>query len=129
MLSDIYKGCMLIGNRFNQRYNTEKTYDWNGSEECSTVAKITYEIMSALNVSMEVALDWVMYQVFDYGFRNIGDHMWDDYCRGFLAGQILGMPTEMNLELAKKAEVKWEADDGSKYGYYQEVLEEVKNDE
>jgi len=132
MLSDIYKCCMLIGNRFNQRYATDETDDWSASEECSTVAKITYEIMNTLNISMEAALDWVMGKVIDDGFRKVEDHMWNDYCRGFLAGEILGMPTEKNLELVKKAEVKWKADDGKdgrqKYGYYQEVLEEVKGD-
>lgn len=132
MLNDIYKSCMLIGNRFNQRYATEETDDWSASEECATVAKVTYEIMKVLNISMETALDFVMGKVIDDGFRKVEDHMWDDYCRGFLAGQILGMPTEKNLGLAEKAEEKWEADDGKdgrhKYGYYQEVLEEVKGE-
>lgn len=132
MLSDIYKGCMLIGNRFNWWYATEDTDDWGASEECTTVAKLTYEIMDVLNISMETALDWVMGQIYDNGFRVIEDHMWDDYCRGFLAGEILGMPTEKNLGLAEKAEEKWVADDGKdgrhKYGYYQEALEEVKGE-
>ena len=128
MINDVYKDCMLIGNRFRQRNVTEETDEWNASEECSMVAKITYEIMNALNISMEAALDWVMCQVFDYGFHNIEDHMWDDYCRGFLAGEILGMPTEKNLELAEKAEIRWIADNVDKYGYYQEVLNEVKGE-
>lgn len=129
MLNDVYKGCMLIGNRFNQTYSMDK---WNASEECATVAKLVYELMNTLNISMEFALSWVMDFIREDGFHNIEDHMWDDYCRGFLAGEILGMPTEKNLELAEKAEAKWEADDGKdgrqKYGYYQEVLEEVKGE-
>lgn len=128
MLNDVYKGCMLIGNRFNQRYATEETDDWSASEECATVAKVTYEIMKVLNISMEAALDYVMGKVIDDGFRKVEDHMWDNYCRGFLAGEILGMPTEKNLELAEKAEERWIADKADKYGYYQEVLEEVKGE-
>ena len=33
------------------------------------------------------------------------------------------MPTEKNMELVNKAEKLWK---DTKYGYYQEVLEEVK---
>lgn len=128
MLNDVYKGCMLIGNRFNQRYATEETDEWNATEECATVAKVTYEIMKVLNISTEAALDYVMGKVIDDGFRKVEDHMWDDYCRGFLAGEILGMPTEKNLGLAVEAEITWASDCFVRYGYYQEVLEEVKGE-
>lgn len=128
MLNDVYKGCMLIGNRFNQRYVLEDEDEWSASEECATVAKVTYEIMKVLNISMEAALDWVMCQIFDHGFKAIEDHMWDNYCRGFLAGEILGMPTEKNLELAEKAEERWITDKADRYGYYQDVLNEVKGE-
>lgn len=125
MLNDVYKGCMLIGNRFNKTYSMD---DWSASEECATVAKLVYELINTLNISMRYALSWVMYCIKEDGFHNIEDHMWDDYCRGFLAGEILGMPTEKNLELAEKAEIRW-IKDNNKYGYYQEVLNEVKKEE
>lgn len=127
MKDDIYKGCMLIGHRFNQKYSTEETDDWSGSEECSTVARLTYTLTNTLNVSMEKALDIVMEIAMNQGFRNVEEHMWDDYCRGFLAGEIIGMPTEENLQKVNEAEELWLDDRYGKYGYYQEVLEEVSN--
>ena len=51
-------------------------------------------------------------------------HMWDEYCKGFLAGQILGLPTEKNMILVDRAEELWK--DVDKYGYYQEALEDAK---
>ena len=123
---EVYEACMLIGNRFNQKYLNEETHDWHGSEECATVARLTYELMSTINISMEQALDIVMENIIENGFRNIEDHAWDFYVRGFLAGQILGIPTQENIKKAEKADTLWDNDDGCKYGYYQEVLEEVK---
>ena len=129
MLSEIYKGCMLIGNRFNQKYyGMEETYDWHGSEECATVAKLTYELMSTLNISMEKAFDTVMEIAIANGFRKVEDHMWDDYCKGFLAGEFLGAPTQENLFKATIAEHLWDEDsdaDQQRFGYYQEVLNAI----
>ena len=53
--------------------------------------------------------------------------MWDEYCKGFLAGQILRLPTEENMKLLDKAEKLWE--DTEKYGYYQEALDDAVNKE
>lgn len=50
--------------------------------------------------------------------------MWDEYCKGFLAGQILGLPTEKNMMLVDRAEELWK--DVDKYGYYQDALEDAK---
>ena len=52
------------------------------------------------------------------------NHMWDCYCKGFLAGEILGEPTEENIMKVSKAEKLW--NDTDEYGYYQEVLNAVK---
>lgn len=54
-------------------------------------------------------------------FKN---HMWDEYCKGFLAGQILGRPIEENMILVDRAERLWK--DVDKYGYYQEALEDAR---
>ena len=64
----------------------------------------------------------VMNKLLENDFDTIEDHMWDDYCRGFLAGEIIGMPTDENLKMVRKAEKLWKDDC---YGYYQDVLDEV----
>ena len=122
---DIYKACMLIGNRFKQKYSCEETEEWSASEECATVAKLTYEMMTVLNISMEKALDIVMENVLENGFRKVENHYWTVYTRGFLAGEIIGMPTEKNWKMVKYAEDSWNWDTARHYGYYQEALEEA----
>ena len=126
MLNDVYKGCMLIGNYFNKICGEEES-DWNGSEECAEYARLVYNMMNSINIGMERASHIVLDLVRENGFRTIHDHMWDEYCRGFLAGEILGMPTEENLKKAEKAEKLWDEPGAIvTYGYYQEVLEEVR---
>lgn len=132
VLNDVYKGCMLIGNRFKQKYmhgyTSEEIEDWSASVECSEIARLTYELMNTLNIGMEKALDVVTCLALDHGFRNTTDHAWDLYCRGFLAGEIIGMPTEENIKKAEKAELIWCGDFNGTYGYYQDVLEEMKGE-
>ena len=50
--------------------------------------------------------------------------MWDEYCKGFLAEQILGRPIEENMILVDRAERLWK--DIDKYGYYQEALDDAR---
>ena len=118
---------MKIGYYFYKELHEEhRTREWSGSEECSTFAK------KVLDYAEEngCAVDFAFYKLMDDVVNKINDktisvedHMCDDYYKGFLAGEILGMPTKENLDKAKKAEKLWENSD--KYGYYQEVLEEV----
>lgn len=114
---------MEIGAIFYEKYyDDERTDDWCGSEECSTMTKKTIEYAKENNVSLECALDIVMNELLENDFDTIEDHMWDDYCKGFLAGEIIGYPTEDNLKKVRKVEKLWK---DSCYGYYQEVLDEV----
>lgn len=123
MVSEIYKGCMTIGHRFKEKYGeVGAIWDWNGSEECSTVAKNAYELATTLFISFEDALDYVMDIVLSSGFRTVDDHAWDDYCRGFLAGEIIGLPTEENLKIAEKADDLWWIND---WGYYSDAINEA----
>ena len=123
---EIYKACMLIGNRFIKKYDNDVTDEWSASEECATITRLTYEMMSTINISMERALDIIMENIIENGFRHVEDHGWDLYVRGFIAGEVLGMPTENNMEKAYMADKLWNNDDEGEYGYYQEVLEKVK---
>ena len=127
MLTERYKNSMRIGNRFRCRYEVEKTSEWNGTEECATLTELTCRLMETHNISADTALDMVMDKVIENNYRlgRVTDHGWDDYTRGFLAGQILGWPTEENIKKAEAAETLWDNDDGGEYGYYQEVLDEV----
>lgn len=130
-LSEEYIGSMLIGNRFNQKYGDVKEFeDWNGSEECLTVTFLTYQMMHILNISMENALDYVMNSIIDnnYALRSIieCDISNRDFYHGFLAGEILGMPTQKNMETASDAEDIWGADIKCTYLYFRDVLNAVK---
>ena len=122
-MKKIFINSMTIGAMFEEKYyNDERTEDWCGSEECSTMTKKTIDYAKENNVSLECALDIVMNKLLENDFDTIEDHMWDDYCRGFLAGEIIGMPTDENLKMVRKAEKLWKDDC---YGYYQDVLDEV----
>ena len=125
-MNEIYKECMMLGHSFQQKYaDLLETEDWTGTEECATVAELAYNLMNKLNLNAESALDIVMDTALSNGFRNVEDHGYDDYARGFLAGEILGVPNQENYELVKKAEQIWEEDDS--YGYYQEILNDLNN--
>ena len=126
MISQRYQICMGIGDLFEKIYgDIEAVKNWSASEECATVAQIVYELLKHLDIPCAVALGLVMMYA-TKGVYNVDDHMWDDYCKGFLAGQILGEPNPENLQKAFRAEEMWKYDVGEKYGYYQEVLNEVK---
>ena len=122
-MNKIFINSMIIGAMFQDKYDDERTEDWRGSEECSTMTKKTIEYAKENNVSLECALDIVMNDLLTNDFDVVEDHMWDDYCRGFLAGEIIGFPTEDNLKKVRKAEKIWK--DSPDYGYYQEVLNDV----
>ena len=123
-MNKTFINSMTIGAMFQNKYfNDKRTEDWCGSEECSTMTKRTIEYAKENNISLECALDVIMNELFENDFDAIENHMWDDYCRGFLAGEILGIPTEENIKKVQKAEKLWE--EYSRYGYYQEVLNEV----
>lgn len=127
MKMDLYKKAMEVGCLFNKKYSDDcRTEDWNASEEasyfCEKIIKKAEKHKCSVRKSFE-----------KYGDKLIGkieiktifeNHMWDEYCKGFLAGQILGYPTEGNMILVDRAERLWE--DTDEYGYYQEVLEDVR---
>ena len=129
--TETYKACMLIGNYF-KKICGEEEYEWCCGEECAEYARLVFNMMNSINISMERASHIVLDLIRENGFRRpIYDHLWDEYCRGFLAGEILGMPTEENLKKVEKAEELWDEPEAINkgdftYGYYQEALEEVK---
>ena len=121
-----FKQSMEVGYYFNEEvFNDERTDDWCGSEECSTFTRIIVDYAKENGCDIVEAF----YKLMDETINKINsedipteEHAWDDYCKGFLAGEILGMPTETNLEKVKMAEKLWL---NPEYGYYQEVLNEV----
>ena len=122
-----FKDSMEVGYYFNKYLsNDETTKEWNASEECSTFTKIVLDHEKEIKLGIFYAFHDVMHEMIYKIEKEIvptEEHMWDDYCKGFLAGEILGMPTKENLSKVRKAERLWE---DNEYGYYQEVLEEVK---
>lgn len=133
VLSKRYIECMKIGNYFNENYYDDKrTADWSGSEECAVVAEISYTLSHSLNMDYRDAVDFAMNKIFTYGFQDsYKDEMskstlyMDDITRGFLAGEILGKPTEENIKKAERAEKIWFIS-YSEYNYYQDVLNEIR---
>ena len=123
----IYERSMEIGYLFNLNgYNdSDDTGDWSCSEECATLADLVIFMVDTTGVKTVDALATNVGVIIGNKV-NIVDHSWDDYCRGFLAGQIIGEPTEENIKKAKEADNLWFNDDEGKYGYYHEVLEEVE---
>lgn len=125
-MNDVTKICMIVGNHFNKSpFFTEDMKDWKGSEECGTVAKLVCEMVSVLNISPEKATDSVLAHVSKHNFRKVDEHAWDEYVRGFLAGQILGIPTEENRKIFEKAEELWDSGYG---GYFAEALYKAKEE-
>ena len=123
-MNKIFKQSMEVGYYFNKElFDDGRTIDWNGSEECATFVKIIVDYAEKNKYDIKFAF----YKLMDKTVNEINstiirkeEHMWDDYCKGFLAGEILGMPTIDNLNKIKKAEELWE---NLNYGYYQEALE------
>ena len=118
--------CMMIGHMFKQKWMNDETEEWSASAECATVAKLTLEIMKITETSIGEALDIVMDIVMRNGFRNIEEHNWDDYTIGFIAGEMLGLPTVENFRTLQKAIDIWINDINCNYHYFQEVIEKVK---
>lgn len=115
---------MEVGHLFSKKYQmNEAVEDWTGTEECSTMTKMTVDYALNTGASLENALDVMMEEIMKNGFEEVENHGYDDYCRGFLAGQILGQATEMNLRKVHAAEKLWET---NIFGYYQDALEDVK---
>ena len=127
-MNKVYKQSMEVGYYFKKElYRDERTDEWSCSEECSVFTKMVLDYAEEnecdINFAFYELMDDVVNKINDKTI-NMKDHMWDDYCKGFLASEILGMPTKENLKKVQKAEILWR--DVDTYGYYHEVLEEVK---
>lgn len=127
-MNKTFKQSMEVGYYFNKSLSNDvTTQEWSASEECSTFTKSVIDYAEENKLSIPDAFYDVMYEMIYKIEKEIipaEEHAWDDYCKGFLAGEILGMPTKENLKKVQKAEKLWR--DVDTYGYYQEVLEEVK---
>lgn len=127
-MNKTFKQSMKVGYYFyNELCNDKRTDEWCGSEECATFTRIVVDYANKNGCAIYDAFHEIMDETIN-GIENetipTEDHMWDDYCKGFLAGEILGMPTKENLAIVRDAERAWI--NNTDYGYYQEVLYEVK---
>lgn len=123
-LSDTYKTCMYIGNAFKRNIPDSKSPDWNGTEECATLAEVVCFINNTYGTPITDGTI-VIAGLMSKGYITVKDHGYDVYARGFLAGEILGFPNDENIQKAEKAEKLWLAN-LKDFGYYQEVLEKVR---
>lgn len=116
----LYKKAMEIGCLFWKKYkDDERVYEWNATVECSNFCESIIRLSNNTGKSInEVFFDTSeqIIETINNETMEIIDHDWDEYCKGFLAGEILGMPTKENMKLVTEAEKLWE---DTKYGYYQ----------
>lgn len=120
--------------------------DWCGTEECGDLAYAVYQCICerplahcditgqlsqpGATVIKKVAIKTLqdILSGADLPCRpNHGEY--DEFARGFLAGQIFGKPAYKTAYVVEKAERIWTEDSkkqNPEYGYYQEVLNEVK---
>ena len=123
----LFKMAMEVGYYFENEVNDKRTEEWCGSEDCTTFTKIIVDYAKDNNCDISFAFYELADETIDgiyNGTISVDDHMWDDYCRGFLAGEIIGYPNEENMKLVKKAEKLWK---DTSCGYYQDVLNKVKS--
>lgn len=123
----LFREAMIVGNLFWKRYgHDERTHEWKGGEECclfcKTIIKKAKENKNSIEDTFNEYVEELITEINNIE-TELPCHMWDELCKGFLAGEILGEPTDENLKKVKKAEKLWE--DTDTYGYYQEVLNEV----
>ena len=121
-----FKSSMKIGFWFTRDYwetEIEEVRDWAASEECATLTKLIYKTHKILGIELSDAYKKIMNIVKENGYKLdlVEDHMWDNYAKGFIAGEKFGLPTKENMELVKKANILWDSDE--EYGYYQEVCD------
>lgn len=118
-----YLKSMAVGAKVKENKTIwELSDEWNAMGTCKMYAEIIVHAIDYKN--NESTIDEMMIRIANAMNKYEGYNI---FARGFLAGEILGAPNEKNIELASKSEVLWNSDNGSKYGYYQEVLNEVKN--
>ena len=128
-MNNIFRKSMEVGYYFDTEFNArndERSTEWTGSEDCATFTKIIVDYAEENGCDIDAAFNEIADETVDAICNEtipVEDHMWDDYCKGFLAGEILGYPTEENLKKVRDAEQLWK--DGC-YGYYQDVLCEVQ---
>lgn len=125
---ELYKKAMEVGHLFNTKLSNEyRTDDWNASEEasyfCVKIIKKSKKYGYNVEETFEKYAEKIIKKI-ECKKGKLRSHMWDEYCKGFLAGQILGRPIKENMILVDRAERLWK--DVDKYGYYQEALEDAR---
>jgi len=127
-MTTIFRQAMELGYYFYKAINENediRVEDWTGPEDCATFAKVMIDYAEENDLDISFAFQDIADDIIDNLCDTtipVIDHGYDDYCRGFLAGEIIGYPTEENLALIKEAELRWKAGDS---GYYQDILNDI----
>lgn len=128
-LSNNFMLAMEIGAMPGILDDIDENANWNGSEECREFAKmVVYHVKKGM--SMEEAVCNVKADICfhydDFVTKAEKKSDYDDFARGFLAGEIFGKPNDKNIGFIKDAEKRWAEDMSA--GYYQEVLNDAFKD-
>lgn len=123
LIKNIYfKMAMAVGAKL-KTHNLNKK--WEASKECATLTKMitlaTLYKINEININelIERYKQIIDEKICDRGCESI-------YTKGFITGEIFGLPTEENLLKVEKAEKIWITN--GTYGYYQDVCEDIKNE-
>lgn len=123
-INKIRENSIAVGIYFREYLIDERTENWSASEECSTFTKSILDYVD----EYDFGIGFVLRTFSNIIVNNINnktipviDHAWDDYCKGFIAGEILGSLTEQSIKQILEADELWENDFGD-YGYYQDAL-------
>ena len=116
-----YQKAMAVGAK-TKKINElkEEISEWNEIGQCRLFTEIIVNAIDYKN--NETTIEEMMVKIAKAINKDEG---YDEYSRGFIAGEMIGEPNEDNLDIASTCEEIWENDKNGKYGYYQEVIDRV----
>ena len=122
-MTNQYLKAMAVGAKLkNNKMLYDMTDKWYGSEQCRIFTQIMVNAIDFKNNACTV--EDLMYAIID-GINNIEISQYNDYARGYIAGERIGVPTNKNKKIVYEIENIWSKDNGEKWGYYQELVNEV----
>lgn len=124
-MNNIYEKAMIVSYKLNKNEALKSlTKNWCGTQECRVFTQIIINAIDFKNE--EKSIDDLMFAIIE-GINNIEIGDYDEYAKGFIAGEMLGMPNEKNKKLYEKIEKEWA--ENMDIGYYPEAIKKVLENE
>lgn len=120
-MNDIYKKSMYIACKVNKNKKLKNlTKNWCGTEECRAFTRIMISAIDYKNE--EISINDLILNAIN-AINDINEGEYDEYAKGFIAGEMLGIPTEKIEEIYKEIEKEWK--ENMDIGYYPEAIQNV----